>query len=208
MQPKRDPAIRDYGLRVFICVVLATAAWAFQATFLPAPVEMVVPSILLAGGIFLGFFEQTLLPRPGGPWIKRGVGLSLVGVAIWTAVPPPPEAELPWQPYSEQALVQAREQKKPVLIYFHADWCGPCHVFERTTLSRKIVVDAARDFVALKADVTDRESPAVQAINEKFAVVGLPAIVFFGADGEERRLLRVFGVEPSDRFIKRLSAVQ
>ncbi|MBC8003805.1 MAG: thioredoxin family protein [Opitutaceae bacterium] len=188
--------------------MLATAAWVFQATFLPAPIELVVPSILLTGGIFLGFFEQTSMPIRSGPWIKRAVGLLLIGLAIWTVVPAPPEAQLPWQPYSDQALDQAREQKRTVLLYFHADWCGPCHVLERTTLSRRIVVDAARNFVALRADMTDRDSPAVQAIADKFGVVGLPAIIFFGADGEERRLLRVFGVESPDRFIKRLAAVQ
>ena len=208
MQPKPDSSIRDYGLKVLICLVLATAAWAFQATFLPAPIEMVVPSILLAGGIFLGFFEQTPLPLRNGPWIKRGVGFLLVGLAIWISRPGPPEAQLPWQPYSEQAMVQAREQKRPVLIYFHADWCAPCHVFERTTLNRKIVVDAAKDFVALRADMTDRDSPAVQALAAKYGVLGYPAIVFFGADGEERLLLRLLGVEPPDRFIMRLAAVR
>ena len=208
MQSKPDSSVRDYGLKILICVVLAAAAWAFQATFLPTPVELVVPSILLTGGIFLGFFDQSPLRTRSGPWIKRGVGLMLVGLAIWTGAPAPPEAQLPWQPYSEQALIQARDQKKPVLIYFHADWCGPCHVLERTTLSRKTVVDAARNFVTLRADMTDRESRAVQAIGDKFAVVGLPTIVFFGSDGEERRLLRVVGVEPPDRFVKRLAAVQ
>lgn len=208
MYHKPDSSIRDYGLKVLICVVLATAAWAFQATFLPTPIELVVPSILLAGGIFLGFFEQTRVPTRSGPWIKCGVGLMLVGFAIWTAAPAPPEAQLSWQPYSEQVIIQAREQKKPVLIYFHADWCGPCHVLERTTLSRKIVVDAARNFVTLRADMTGRDSPAVQAIGDKFAVVGLPTIVFFGSDGEERRLLRLVGVESPDRFIIRLAAVQ
>ena len=208
MQPKSDSSIRDYGLKVLICVVLAAAAWAFQATFLPAPIELVVPSILLVGGIFLGFFEQSHLPMRNGPWIKRGIGLFLVGLAIWISRPGPPEAQLPWQPFSERALVQAREQKRPVLIYFHADWCGPCHILERNTLNRKIVVEGAHDFMALRANMTDRESPTVQAMAEKYSIVALPAVVFFGADGEERRLLRLLGVETADRFIKRLAAVR
>ena len=65
-----------------------------------------------------------------------------------------------------------------MLSYFRADWCGPCRVFEQGTLSRKIVVNAARPFVALRADMTQGESPASQEVGAKYGVMAYPTIVF------------------------------
>ncbi len=115
---------------------------------------------------------------------------------------------IPWQPYSETALTDAKAAGKPVLVDFSADWCEPCHRLDRLVFSKQKVADAAADFVALRVDMTDEKSPPAVELATKYAVFGYPTIVFIGRDGQERLRLRLFGVELADDFIKRLNAVK
>lgn len=62
-----------------------------------------------------------------------------------------------YQEYSEQALSIAREQDKPYILFFYANWCKNCHeqepVYQRIlSASNKIIglrvnFDARRDLV-------------------------------------------------------------
>ena len=69
-------------------------------------------------------------------------------------------------------------------------------------------MDAARDFLVLKMDLTDQDSPTNQAMAQKFQVEVLPTVVFLGPDGKERTELRLVGYEDAGRFARRLAAVK
>jgi thiol:disulfide interchange protein DsbD len=62
------------------------------------------------------------------------------------------------------------------------------------------VLDA---WAALQVDVTDYNADD-RAIMQRLGVIGPPTILFFGADGQERRAYRVVGEMNADEFTAHL----
>lgn len=103
-------------------------------------------------------------------------------------------------------LAAARERKKPVILDYYATWCTDCVRMEASTFRDPRVRQAvAERFVAIQADVTSAEDAEVGAIKQRFQVYGPPAMLFFDADGRERREMRVYGYKSTAEFLSILS---
>ena len=55
-----------------------------------------------------------------------------------------------------------------------------------------------------KADMTKAAAAETMALAEKFAILGVPTVIFLDASGQERKDLRLVGFEEPDAFLKRL----
>lgn len=87
-------------------------------------------------------------------------------------------AQIEWQTY-EAGLARARAEKKPVLLVFYADWCPHCRTYSHVFEDER-VVERARDFVMIRANVDDREDLAGRYAKDGGYV---PRTYFLAPDG-------------------------
>jgi thiol:disulfide interchange protein DsbD len=196
------------GRKAGVVLLVAGLIWVLTWVFLDEPLFRIVALVLLLGGLSIGLLDRGPFPTRWPRLVRAIVTAGLVALAAWQWLPPRPEAEMEWAPYSTHAIEQAARAGRPVLIDFFADWCPPCHDLDRRVFGRKEVVEATASFVRLRADLSDRNSPATAAISERHIISALPTVVFIAPDGNELRSLRLVGFEPASRFLARLRAVK
>jgi hypothetical protein len=90
-------------------------------------------------------------------------------------------AKLQWQPWSDAAFTQAKDQHKFVLLDLEAVWCHWCHVMDDITYSDPIVTHLLNErYILVKVDQDSRPD-----ISNRYQDYGWPATVVFAADGSE-----------------------
>jgi thiol:disulfide interchange protein DsbD len=89
------------------------------------------------------------------------------------------------------------------VIDFSAEWCIPCREMDETTFRDPAVVDAARHFVMLRADVTVID-PDTDELLGRYGVLGVPTYVFFTPAGAEAH--RLVGYVPAETFVQAMQA--
>jgi thiol-disulfide isomerase/thioredoxin len=82
----------------------------------------------------------------------------------------------------ERAFTQAKAQKKPLLLYWGANWCPPCNQLKATLFNRQDFAAQSKHFVAV---FVDGDRPAAQKIGARFKVSGYPTMVLFTPEGSE-----------------------
>jgi len=90
---------------------------------------------------------------------------------------------------------------KPVMLDFYADWCTYCIEMEEYTFPDPRVQQELANVTLLQADVTDNDATDVALLNH-FKLFAPPAILFFGADGQENRESRLVGFLDADGFLE------
>ncbi|HEU5340457.1 protein-disulfide reductase DsbD family protein [Edaphobacter sp.] len=114
---------------------------------------------------------------------KSAIAAVIIG-AIALAIPlyQPKDTTLVWQPYSQQALDQARSAGRPVFIDFTAAWCLSCQVNERLVLKSTEVQHEFRkgNVTLLKADWTHYD-PEITKELASIGRSGVPTYVIYPA---------------------------
>ena len=94
----------------------------------------------------------------------------------------------------------------PVMLDFYADWCVDCKRMEKYTFPEAPVVNALQNVTLLKADVTANDA-VDQALMKELGVIGPPAILFFGPNGQELRQYRLIGYKKPAAFVEHIERV-
>jgi suppressor for copper-sensitivity B len=147
--------------------------------------EYVLPTLILLLGLGLGVWMvgnlYTLSSPPALRWKVRALALILTGgIAGFGYQIHEGGDELPWEPFSTDALATALDEGRPVLVDFTADWCPNCKLVERISLNRK----ETRDFVSehnvktLKADYTNFSDEITMWL-ERFDSTSIPVTAVF-----------------------------
>jgi thiol:disulfide interchange protein len=132
-------------------------------------------------------------------WLALLLGIAVV-VVVWDHIRPGTASSdqgIVWRSDYAQALAQAGQENKPVLLAFHAEWCGPCQEMKRTTYHDPQVIKVVEPFVRVMIDV-DKEA----AIAQQYEVSGIPTYVILAPDGAVKA--RFVGAADADDFVKEL----
>jgi thiol:disulfide interchange protein DsbD len=92
-----------------------------------------------------------------------------------------------------------------VIVDFWAEWCTACKELDKLAWADPRVREEASRFVALKLDGTDG-SDLFQALSEKYAIVGMPTVVFIDPRGREVPE-RVTAAIPPEKMVESLRRV-
>jgi thioredoxin:protein disulfide reductase len=93
-----------------------------------------------------------------------------------------PAGSLDWIVYSDEALIQAQKENKPVMIDFYAEWCGACHELEQKTFSTDDFKELSAGFKLVKFDATE-DNESIQKVLKKYDIKGLPTVLFINRNG-------------------------
>ena len=104
---------------------------------------------------------------------------------------------IPWRPSYAAALDEARSGNKRTLVYFTADWCGPCQNLRHTTWADKNVEAALRSFVPVKVDIDAQRDLAT-----RYRIDAVPTFVVLDPSGAA--INSWSGASPPAEFISEL----
>lgn len=96
-------------------------------------------------------------------------------------------------------LELAREQHKPLLVFFTAEWCHYCHQLANEAFVQDAVVEMSRQFVCVLVD-----ADAEPDVCREFHVRGYPTIQFLSPRGVP--LNRVTGKQPGYALVQQMQA--
>lgn len=82
----------------------------------------------------------------------------------------------------DRYFVQAKAEKKPVLLYWGAKWCPPCNQLKATLFNRADFIEQSKAFVAVGID---GDAPGAQKLGSRFKVRGYPTLILFNPNGNE-----------------------
>jgi suppressor for copper-sensitivity B len=160
------------------------------AIFLALGLGLALPYIAVAAAPQLVGF----LPRPGRwmRWLKRLMGLTLVGTAIWLMsiigvqtgilnVAAMTRGDSPWIAFEEAAIPDYVAKNKVVFVDVTADWCITCQANKKLVIDQEPVAGRlkASGIVAMQADWTNPD-PAIADFLGRHGRYGIPFNIVYG----------------------------
>lgn len=154
--------------------------------------------------------------------MKKAILLFTLVLFQFTFTNAQEKSKLNWLEDFEQAKVIAKEQNKPILIFFTgSDWCGLCKMLEKDFFSTdKFKKTATNSLVLYKADFPKRRTDIVtaaqksvnKALDKKYSKTRgtrvFPTIVMIDASGKEINFIESYNyIHDTSRHTKLIDYV-
>ena len=189
--------------------VLIGAAAYFIKPLIPYPAlnSVLLPIIFIIAGIQVAWLDKTGLGFSKFLYFKKIVGtfIALMGLVCLISAFQPKE-EVLWQPYREENISKAIEEKKPIILDVYADWCLPCKELDARVFRDQEVVQLSKHFAMLRLDLTNRH-PQQDEILHQYQIRGVPTMLFFNNKGIEEKALRIESIVSSREFLNKMEAL-
>ncbi len=101
----------------------------------------------------------------------------------------------------DEAFAYAREENKPLFLYWGAVWCPPCHYLKSKIFTREEFVAQTREMVPV---YLDGDTERAQIYGERFGTRGYPTVILFNPAGQE--ITRMPSTLPVDRYAEVLES--
>ena len=163
-----------------------------------------LPVFMIIAALYLTFFDKLANRIMGFRIFKIVFSILLIVVAVYALVPSNKKS-IGWQHYKPEIASATLSGSKGMIIDFYADWCIPCKELDANTFSDGRVIALANNFISLKADMTKSLSPEVEALRNKYNIVGVPTVLIIDSKGKE--VQRITGFVNADEFYKMLKDV-
>ena len=106
----------------------------------------------------------------------------------------------------EQALVNAKQQGKPIIIDVYADWCVACQPIEKEVFPRTDVQEALKNFTLIQLDLTEYNA-SQDIILKQREILGPPTMLFLNSNAQEIRELRFTGTFSGPQLIQQTEKI-
>lgn len=124
--------------------------------------------------------------------IALALALVFTSAGCQRAVPTAPEQYIAWQQGDvDDAFAEAKQQGKPVLLYWGAEWCPPCAQMKATLFKDPGFVAETRNFIPVYLDGDTR---GAQRWGERFGISGYPTVIVLRPGAN-----RVLRLTPEDK---------
>ncbi len=187
---------------VFGFLLLGLALYFVGPLLPPRARDYAAIALLVAAALTLGILDRHGDTMRTFRLFKWTVSAAAVLLAVWFALPRTAlTTMIAWQAFSPDALEKARAAGKPAVVDFRADWCLPCVEMEKTTFVAEEVGKRSKDFVMLRADVTEM-TKASEELLSRYGVLGVPTTLFFSTNGiEQHRMVGYVSKEDFSRLL-------
>jgi thiol:disulfide interchange protein len=95
--------------------------------------------------------------------------------------------QISWMHDMDAALAAAKQENRPLMIDFMAEWCAPCKEMESSTFSNPDVILKAKAFISVRIDVDKQKQVAAKfnALPRAYGGIGIPNMLFLTSAGTE-----------------------
>jgi thiol:disulfide interchange protein DsbD len=162
--------------------------------------------VSIAAGIHLGWLDNTGAKLRIFPYLKKAMGVVMVcGGIVYLVMASQHIEGIKWIPYDQSIIAKAVEERKPIIIDFYAEWCGPCVAMEKEVFTDPEVIKLSRNAIAMRLDLT-KVKAFHNEVMRKYQIRGIPTAVFINSQGVEERRLRAVGFVGKSGFLNRFSS--
>ncbi|MCA9088393.1 MAG: thioredoxin family protein [Planctomycetaceae bacterium] len=191
-------------------VLLGTVIWLMNSIADHLLLSLCILLLGLSGAIWMLSNMTGPFSSPSRKWMNRIATLVVCGpVVFYGLLPFLPQADasrhhLTWQPFSEARLLELRQQGKPILIDFTADWCAICKTNEAISLNTA----ATKAFVeehgveVMVADFTTEDAEILKWLNN-FGQDSVPLTIIV-PPGTDKSLIALRGAYTQSMLLSRL----